>query len=95
MTKRYEVFLTRNYVVHIKAESKEEACSNVEFYLGDCEDLSNEFEQANDHFQIEKIKPAINEAFGLKKFQRTLTKIRIFNDERNLFLTIRQRTQSG
>jgi len=74
MTKRYEVFLTRNYVVHIKAESKEEACSNVEFYLGDCEDLSNEFEQANDHFQIEKIKPAINEAFWVEEIPEDISK---------------------
>jgi len=74
MAKRYEVFLTRNYVVHIKAESKEEACSNVEFYLGDCEDLSNEFEQANDHFQIEKIKPAINEAFWVEEIPEAINK---------------------
>ena len=74
MTKRYEVFLTRNYIVHIKAKSKEEACSNVEYYLGDCEDLSNEFEQEKDHFQIEKIKPAINEAFSVEEIPEDINK---------------------
>ncbi len=74
MTNRLDFFIKMNYVVNIKAESKEEACSNVEFYLGDCEDLSNEFEQANDHFQIEKIKPAINEAFWVEEIPEDINK---------------------
>ncbi len=61
--KRYQVFLSRTYIVDIQAENEEEACLNVEYYLGHCEDLSSENERRRDNFLIEKIKPAINEAF--------------------------------
>lgn len=61
--KNYQVFLSRTYIVNIQAENKEEACRNVEYYLGDCEDLSTEIHRMRDKFLIENIKPAINDAF--------------------------------
>ena len=61
--KKYQVYLSRTYIVDIQAENEEEACLNVEYYLGHCEDLSSENERKRDSFLIEKIKPAINEAF--------------------------------
>ena len=61
--KRYQVLLSRTYIVDIQAKNEEEACQNVEYYLGHCEDLSSENERKRDNFVIEKIEPAINEAF--------------------------------
>ncbi len=61
--KKYQVFLSRTYIVDIQAENEEEACLNAEYYLGHCEDLSSENDRKRDSFLIEKIKPAINEAF--------------------------------
>ncbi len=61
--KKYQVFLSRTYIVGIQANNEEEACRNVEYYLGDCEDLSSGNDRKMDNFLIEKIEPAINEAF--------------------------------
>ncbi len=61
--KKYQVFLSRTYIVDIQAENEEEACLSAEYYLGHCEDLSSENDRKRDSFLIEKIKPAINEAF--------------------------------
>jgi len=60
---KYKVFLSRTYIVTIQSKNKEDACKNVEFYLGDCLDLSLENDQVQDNFLIEEIKPAENEAF--------------------------------
>jgi len=61
--KKYRVLLSRTYIVDIQAENKEEACRNVEYYLGDCEDLSTENDRKKDNFLIDTIEPAINDAF--------------------------------
>lgn len=61
--KKYRVLLSRTYIIDIQANNEEEACRNVEYYLGDCEDLSTENDRKRDNFVIEKIEPAINEAF--------------------------------
>jgi hypothetical protein len=63
--KKYQVYLSRTYIVDIQAESEEEACRNVEYYLGDCEDLSTENDRKTGNFLIEEIEPAINEAFEI------------------------------
>ena len=61
--KKYEVLLSRTYIVEIQAEDEEKACRSVEFYLGDCGDLSTKEHRRSDNFLIEKIEPAINDAF--------------------------------
>ncbi|MGE5445612.1 MAG: hypothetical protein ACM3SR_13635 [Ignavibacteriales bacterium] len=61
--KKYQVLLSRTHIVDIQAENKKEACRNVEWYLGDCKDLSSEDDRKRDNFLIERIEPAINEAF--------------------------------
>lgn len=68
--KKYQVFLSRTYIVDILAENEEEACLDVEYYLGHCEDLSTENERRRDNFVIEKIKPAINEAFEVTEIKQ-------------------------
>jgi hypothetical protein len=67
--KKYRVLLSRTYIVDIQAENKEEACRNVEYYLGDCEDLSTEDDRKRDKFLIEKIEPAINDAFEVTEIK--------------------------
>lgn len=61
--KKYQVLLSRTYIVDIEAENEVEACRNVEFYLGDCKDISTEDDRKGRKFSIEKIEPAINDAF--------------------------------
>jgi len=65
--RKYRVLLSRTYIVDIQAKNEEEACRNVEYYLGDCEDLSTENDRKRDDFLIEKIEPAINEAFEVEE----------------------------
>ncbi|MGH7849358.1 MAG: hypothetical protein ACREOP_03590 [Thermodesulfobacteriota bacterium] len=65
--KKYQVFLSRTYIVDILAGNEEEACRNAEYYLGDCEDLSTKDERESDKFVIEKIVPSINEAFEVRE----------------------------
>ena len=65
--RKYRVLLSRTYIVDIQAKNEEEACRNVEYYLGDCEDLSTENDRKRDNFLIEKIEPAINEAFEVEE----------------------------
>jgi hypothetical protein len=60
---KYQVLLSRTYIIDIHANNEEEACRNVEYYFRDCEDLSTENDRKRDNFVIEKIEPAINEAF--------------------------------
>jgi hypothetical protein len=61
--KKYQVLLSRTYIIDIQANNEEEACRNVEWYLDDCKDLSSEDDRKRDNFLIERIEPAINDVF--------------------------------
>jgi len=60
--KTYQVALTRSYLVSIKAKNEEDARMFSEFYLGDCEDISNEKERLEKGFCIEEIEMVYNDA---------------------------------
>jgi len=60
--KTFKVALTRTYLVSIKADSEEMAKKYSEYYLGDCQDLSNDKEKIEKNFSIEDIELVYNEA---------------------------------
>jgi len=61
--RRYKVMLTRTYQVIIKAKNEERAKFLTEYFLGDCEDRSNERDRREKKFYIEEIELAQNDAF--------------------------------
>ena len=67
--KKYEVLLTRSYIVTIYSEDEEQACRFVEFYLGDCPDLSEQKDRKEKKFYIDDIEMTYNEAFELKEIE--------------------------
>ncbi|RKZ31448.1 hypothetical protein DRQ36_01995 [bacterium] len=60
--KSFKIALTRTYLVTIKAENEDRAKQFVEYYLGNCPDLSTEKEQKEKNFSIEDIEMVHNEA---------------------------------
>ena len=65
--KKYEVLLTRSYIVTVYAEHEEQARRYTEFYLGDCPDLSKPKDQRDQKFKIEEIEMTFNKAFESKE----------------------------
>ena len=65
--KKYEVSLTRSYIVTIYAENKDQARKYTEFYLGDCPDLSKPKDQRDQKFKIKEIEMTFNEAYESKE----------------------------
>lgn len=65
--KKYEVLLTRSYMVTIQAENEDQALRYTEFYLGDCPDLSKPKDRREQKFKIKEIEMTFNEAFESKE----------------------------
>lgn len=68
--KKYEVLLTRSYVITICAQDEDQARKYAEFYLGDCPDLSKSKDREDQKFKIEEIEPTFNEAYEAKEIIR-------------------------
>ena len=60
--KTFKVALTRTYLISIEAKTASDAKLYTEYYLGNCQDLSNRKEQIEKHFSIEEIEMVYNEA---------------------------------
>ncbi|NMX21865.1 hypothetical protein C5S30_05425 [ANME-1 cluster archaeon GoMg4] len=65
--KKYEVLLTRSYMVTIQAENEDQALRYTEFYLGDCPDLSKHKDRMEQKFKIKEIEMTFNDAFESKE----------------------------
>lgn len=65
--KKFEVLLTRSYIVTICSENERQACKYIEFYLGDSPDLSKPKDRRDQKFKIEKIEMTFNEAYEPKE----------------------------
>lgn len=65
--KKYEVLLTRSYMVTIQAENEDQALRYTEFYLGDCPDLSKPKDRREQKFKIKEIEMTFNDAFESKE----------------------------
>lgn len=65
--KKYEVLLTRSYIVTIDAQDEDQARKCAEFYLGDCPDLSKPKDRKDRKFKIEEIEMTFNEAYEAKE----------------------------
>ncbi len=63
----YEVIITRSYQVSVKARNIKDAKQYVEYFLDDCKDISTTNERENYRFEIETIKPVINEVIEIVK----------------------------
>jgi len=67
--KKFKVFLTRDYVVEINALNEEEAKDCVEYFVSGGVDESTIQERERFHFEIERIKPIVNEAFEVEEIK--------------------------
>ncbi|MGA2915147.1 MAG: hypothetical protein ABSE89_03885 [Sedimentisphaerales bacterium] len=65
--KKYRVLLTRDYVVEINAENEAEAKECAEFFVSGGLDASTEKDKEKYNFEIERIKPIINDAFEVEE----------------------------
>jgi len=61
--KKYQVHLTREYVVEICAENEDAAKEFTELYVSGGIDDSTKSTQTNKSFSIERIVPTLNEAW--------------------------------
>jgi hypothetical protein len=64
--REFTIHLTREYVVQIRANNGEDAKSLTELYVSGGFDDSNELIQKKYDFQIQNIKPILNEAISLE-----------------------------
>ena len=65
--KKYRVSLTRDYVVEINAENETEAKECTEFFVSGGLDASTEKDRERYKFEIERIKPVVNDAFEVEE----------------------------
>jgi len=64
---KYRIFLTRDYVVEIKALNEDEAKECAEFFVSGGLDASTEKERKRYNFEITRIKPIVNDAFEVEE----------------------------
>lgn len=67
--KKFKVLLTRDYLVDIRAENKEQAKLFAEYFVAGGIDASTENERMQYKFEIERIKPTVNDAFEVEEIQ--------------------------
>jgi len=65
--KEFEVLLSRDYIVRIKAESKEKAKGYAEFYVGNPKDESTQKDREEKGFEIIGIELEFNEALDCEE----------------------------
>jgi hypothetical protein len=65
--KKYEVLLSRSYIVKIHANNEENARRFSELYLSVCTDLSEPHDQKENRFKIDEVEMTINNAFESKE----------------------------
>jgi len=65
--KKYEVLLGRSYIVTVCAQNHDTARRCVEFYLGDCPDLSKSIDRKDLGFEIKEMEMTVNEAFEARE----------------------------
>ena len=67
--KEYKVLLHRDYIVNIKAKSKDEAKFLAEFFIGGEKDLSNKEEKKHHNFRINEVEMVTNDAFEAEEHE--------------------------
>ena len=65
--KKFQVSLTRDYVVEIKAQDELDARQFTEFFVTGGLDGSTQVERDHYNFEIERIKPIVNEVFEIEE----------------------------
>jgi len=65
--KKFKVLLTRDYIVEISANNKEDAKGCSEFFISGDLDVSTKKDRELFNFEIERIKPVINNAFEVEE----------------------------
>ncbi len=70
--KKYTIHLTREYIVDINAENEKAAREFTELYVSGGEDDSKNSVRIKDRFNIEHIKPILNEAWLIKDWNNSV-----------------------
>jgi hypothetical protein len=71
----YQISLSRSFLVTIEAPNEERANFLSEFFIGDCPDISKQFDREEFQFQIHEIEMATNEAVDVKLYEEDATEI--------------------
>jgi hypothetical protein len=67
--KKFIIYLSREYVVHIEAENEDDARDFTALYVSGGFDESSETTRKQNNFQIHHIKPTLNEAFCFEEIK--------------------------
>jgi len=67
--KKFRVLLTRSYVIETTAKDEKQAKECSEFFISGGLDASTEMERAFYNFEIDQIKPVINDAFEVEEMK--------------------------
>jgi len=67
--KEYELVLSRDYIVKIKAENKEKAKEYAEIFIGDPKDESTPEDREEKRFEILEINSEFNEALDCEEIE--------------------------
>jgi len=67
--KKYQAFLTRDYIVEIIAKNRNEAKECVEFFVSGGLDASTIEERKHYNFKITSIKPVVNDVFEIEEIK--------------------------
>jgi len=65
--KKFEVVLTKSYIVRIKTEDKKKAKQYSELFTGDIQDISSIDNRRKFNFEIEDIVCKLNEVFEVQE----------------------------
>ena len=65
--KKYEVVLTKSYIVKIKAEDKKKAKEYSELFTSDIQDISSIDNRRKFNFEIEDVVCKLNQAFEVQE----------------------------
>jgi hypothetical protein len=65
--KKYNVVLTKSYIVTVSTDTEKRAKRISEFYTSDIQDISTENDRRESNFSIEEIRCTVNEAFEVNE----------------------------
>jgi len=68
--KKYQVVLTKSYIVQVSAETEEQARKVCEFYTSNIRDISTKENRKKEKFQIEEIDCTMNETYDCMEIER-------------------------
>ncbi|MDP3772487.1 MAG: hypothetical protein Q8Q94_03920 [bacterium] len=70
--KKYQVILSKSYLVAVSARTSKDAMRIAEFYTGDIQDISIDQDRKRYNFSIGEIECTINDSLGAEEIENSL-----------------------